>query len=115
MKPFNLEAAKRGEPITTRDGRSVRFLAHVPEVREDCRVVVFIDASTCVTSYSEDGRYNYPDPAVRGCDLVMAPRVVWVNLYRNGVASWHDSKEEANVSANYPDEEPIHQAVRVGI
>ena len=26
MKPFNLDAAKRGEPVRTRDGRSVRVL-----------------------------------------------------------------------------------------
>lgn len=28
MKPFDLEAAKRGEPIITRDGVEAHFVAH---------------------------------------------------------------------------------------
>lgn len=39
MKPFNLEAAMRGEPIVTRDGRKAKFIAHVPDAREDQQVV----------------------------------------------------------------------------
>ena len=33
MKPFDLEAAKAGAPIVTRDGRSAKFIAHVAEAR----------------------------------------------------------------------------------
>ena len=31
MKPFDLEAAKRGEPIVTRGGEAAKFIAHVPD------------------------------------------------------------------------------------
>ena len=35
MKPFDLEAAKRGEPIVTRDGRKAKFVAYVPEAANE--------------------------------------------------------------------------------
>lgn len=44
MKPFNLEAAKRGEPIITRDGRKAKFVAYVPEAEEFQQVLVLIDS-----------------------------------------------------------------------
>ena len=31
LRPFDLDAAKRGEPICCRDGRPAKFIAHVPE------------------------------------------------------------------------------------
>ena len=31
MKPFDLEAAKRGEPVCARDGTPVQQLVHFPE------------------------------------------------------------------------------------
>lgn len=42
MKPFDLEAAKRGEPIVTRDGREAKFIAHVPEATNEYNRVVFL-------------------------------------------------------------------------
>ena len=41
MKPFDLEAAKRGEPIQCRDGRPVKFIGHVPEAHDHNRIVFF--------------------------------------------------------------------------
>lgn len=75
MKPFDLEAAKRGEPIQTRGGRPVNFIAHVPEAEESDRIVVleagfvagmsersvFMVPSTCtlwLNVYVSDGRYT---------------------------------------------------------
>lgn len=43
MKPFNLEAAKRGEPIQTRDGRKAAFIGVIPpEFRRTIRPVIAI-------------------------------------------------------------------------
>ena len=41
-KPFNLEAAKRGEPLITRGGDKARFVAHVPEACAECRLICLI-------------------------------------------------------------------------
>jgi len=80
MKPFDLEAAKRGEPIQTRDGRPVKFIAHVPEATESQRVLVLIDEAVCFRYSTGSFLSRNPDRA----DLFMASRkrTVWVNLYR---------------------------------
>lgn len=70
MKPFDLEAAKRGEPIVTRDGRKAKFVAHVPEAYEAYSVIVFIEGNPATVSYSTRGTYTKED---HECDLFMAP------------------------------------------
>jgi hypothetical protein len=52
MKPFNLEAAMRGEPIVTRDGRKAKFVAYEPEA-EKHKVVALVDQK--LMSFNEDG------------------------------------------------------------
>lgn len=69
--PFDLEAAKAGAPLVTRDGRKARFVAHVPEAKL-YPYVVHVEGDDMVTVMM--------DAASR---LFMAPkpkRTVWVNL-----------------------------------
>jgi hypothetical protein len=79
MKPFDLEAAKRGEPIQTRDGRPVKFIAYVPEADKSQRVVVLVDGY--IVALHEDGSVH--DDCNHYDDIFMAPRkrTVWVNLH----------------------------------
>ncbi len=81
MKPFDLEAAKRGEPIVTRDGRSVVFVAHDPSFTETHRVIVRVEGTGSPRCYAESGEYykNYSDDL----DLFMVPRkrTAYVNVY----------------------------------
>lgn len=97
MKPFDLEAAKRGEPIQTRDGRKARFVAHVPEAATQRRVIALVYGDEGVSSYGEDGLVvdYYKDTN----DLFMAPRkhTVWVNFYDTG-CHYFPSQMEADVS-----------------
>lgn len=98
MKPFDLEAAKRGEPIITRDGRPVKFIAHVPEARAAHRVVIVDVAAGYIGIRHENGMWG---ESPRKDDLFMAPRkrTVWVNLYKGHNAVWHNSEESADVIA----------------
>lgn len=78
VKPFNLEAAKKGEPIQTRDGRKAKFIAHVPDDPPGWRVVAKLDGNGTVTCYGESGAFY-----ISGCcddDLFMATktREAWV-------------------------------------
>ena len=87
MKPktylvFNLEAAKRGEPIQCRDGTPAKFIAHVPEAHPTQKIVVLLGDN--IYGYFESGQRAgiKNDPA----DLFMAPkkrtkRTVWLNFY----------------------------------
>lgn len=80
MKPFDLEAAKRGEPIVTRNGRKAKFIGHVPEAVNVCKVVVFVDGDTHCASYAEDG--SYINDHETDCDLFMyTPPMRSINGY----------------------------------
>lgn len=100
MKPFNLEAAKAGALLVTREGESVKFIAHVPEANEGERVIVFSEAKA-IRVYHESG--NYYRNGTDGYDLFMAPqkKTVWVNIYANGYASyWNTEKQADDYAAN---------------
>ena len=79
MKPFDLEAAKRGDPLVT-DGEA------------KCTFIGIDSNGRIVVEYIHGGGvdvYSY-------CDLFMAPKklTVWVNFYPSGDA-YHYGTEEA--------------------
>ena len=86
MKPFDLEAAKRGEPIYIHLVCEPTFIG----LREDGRVVAE-SAEGWLGSYMQS-------------DVFMAPkkRTVWVNLYPTSlqISYWHNSEEEASKLAS---------------
>ena len=95
MKPFDLEAAKRGELIVCRDGTPAKFIAHVPQAHPTQRLVVLIGEN--ILGYLESGSWtgvNEDDT-----DLFMAPkkRTVWVNFYENNFATFFNTHEEADI------------------
>jgi hypothetical protein len=78
MKPFDLEAALRGEPVITRDGRPVKIAGYNEEATYDEKIVGWIqEYGSC--SWGEDGTYH---TSIRysNKDLFMAPteRKEWV-------------------------------------
>jgi len=95
MEPFDLEAAKRGEPIVCRDGTPAKFVAHVPEACPPQRLVVLIDKNIFLCLESGAGSGLNEDAS----DLFMAPkkRTVWVNFYHNNFATFFNSKEAADI------------------
>lgn len=75
LRPFDLETAKAGEPICTRDGQAARFVAHVPECSEGRRVIAHLAGRENCAMYFEDGKWS--DAARNDIDLCMAP-LAWV-------------------------------------
>jgi hypothetical protein len=99
MKPFDLEAAKAGAKLVTRDGRLARFVAHLPECDRLYRVIVLIDGDAAATALADDGRFcAHQDKQ----DLFMAPERLtrFVNLFPDGVAYWFDTEAEARAGLN---------------
>lgn len=98
MKPFDLEAAKRGEPIVTRDGRPAKFIAHVPELSGPYKILTLIGEG--LQTHTEDG-LDVPKSTCPS-DLFMAPKKVtrYVNLYNGGEAVWHETETDAKRNAN---------------
>lgn len=101
-QPFDLEAAKAGAPLVTRDGRKARFVAHVPEAHARYRVLAMIDGGSAAFAFHENGAY-YSNLEYE-VDLFMAPkpkRTVWVNIYGNRVAAFFDTEKEAREVFDY--------------
>lgn len=99
MKPFSLEAAKRGEPIVTRDGREAKFIAHVEEAKKPYRVVAMIHGD--VKMFHECGSFFQNKTTLSDLDLFMAPkkRTVWVNLYSDGQYELRETEKDAESNA----------------
>lgn len=71
MKPFDLEAAKKGDPIVTREGKAMKFIAYVPEALPYLKIVCLTDKGV-FTFYQETGRIYHED-LEHPADLFMAP------------------------------------------
>jgi len=86
MKPFDLEAAKRGDPICTEDNKPLRFIC-------------FDEVSNKIV-YGYDGRrIDYTDLMIANTCIFMAPkkRTVWVNFYKDSFYCYkYDSELEAD-------------------
>ena len=105
LKPFNLEAAKAGKPVCTRDGRKARIICF--DVKGSTYPIIALieegeDERLC--SYMPNGR-RYEDEEEWKDDLMMLPekKEGWVNVCRNlntnktelDTTDIYDTKEEA--------------------
>lgn len=104
MKKFNLEEAKAGAPIVTRDGRPARLLGERehPDYPIIAVVKKYHDIEH-VYSYNTNGCNLNMDETEN--DLFMAPtkRVKYANFYfhkKNGFEAgfFYDTEEEANIN-----------------
>jgi hypothetical protein len=97
MKPFDLEAAKAGAKLVTRDGRAATKFNYDPSDVEGYRCTALVDAE--VAGYHESGRYYR---TLESCwDLfVDTSRTMYVNLFPDGVAYWFDTEAEARAGLN---------------
>jgi hypothetical protein len=94
LKPFNLEAALKGEKVVTRDGREVTDIREFPTATEGYRVAAVLNGD--IETFTESGKYD--NFGQTSADLFMAPkeRVVWANIYKNGVWIEHKTEEDAD-------------------
>lgn len=108
LKPFNLEAAKAGKPVCTRDGRKVRIVCFD---RIDAKPILALIPSTdgkgeVVFDYFVSGK-RIATPLESDLDLMMYPekKEGWVNVYKGGLLDTksYSSKEEAVSKASQAD------------
>lgn len=79
--PFSLEAAKRGEPLVTRDGRKANYVGYADGVAYP--LVVLIDGNAVVSVHSDSGKSSFTCDTDNRSDLFLAPKpkqTVWVNI-----------------------------------
>ena len=92
LKEFNLEAAKAGKPVCTRDGRKARIICF--DAKGDKPIIALVEMGTAETpnNYPIDGKAVSAKEV--SCDLMMLPekKEGWVNVYKDSV---YDTKDEA--------------------
>lgn len=101
LKRFNLELAKSGKPICTRNGRKARIICF-DKKGGDYPIIALIENDDKEVAYSFD-KYGRSASDDRGLDLMMLPQKKegWVNLTKSLSHNPHilnviwDTKEEA--------------------
>lgn len=84
MKEFNLELAKAGHPVQTRDGRPVRILCYDAEgLHPIVGLVTLKDKQEHPYCWTKKGVYSICEK--NDLDLVMATtkREGWINIYKS--------------------------------
>lgn len=104
MKPFDIELAKKGHPVCTRDGRKVRILcfdrktlhyhivALIENAPEDEEVVI----------YPDTGIYDAPDKSDEDLMLYTEMNTGYINIYEDNTVSpiIYRTEEEAKKIAD---------------
>lgn len=110
MKEFDLEAAKKGAPVCTRDGRKARIVCFdVQDGVYQILALITYPSGEDSMFYTNQGK---SDTISNNCDLMMAdipeiPHEGWVNIRYNfdgrEVANYHiyNSKEDAEDDCPY--------------
>ena len=103
LKPFDIEAARSGKPVCTRDGRKARIICTDLKANNYPIVATVLgaDGIEFPHTYTLDGIYSKGEES--GFDLMMLPekKEGWVNIVRGSDGSPHmgrgifQSKEEA--------------------
>lgn len=98
IKPFNLEAARSGKPVCTRDGRKVRIICFDKgkKTNDFFPVVALVEteeSGELIINYTNTGHY-WPDTRISDNDLVMLleKKEMWTNVYRERC---YETKAEA--------------------
>ena len=105
MKQFNLEEAKQGKPVCTRDGGRARIICF-DRKSDTYPIVALIDGRSCERMYTYTNKGECDVNGSRDFDLFMAPvkRKGWVNVYKKDINTnvtdrsggyIHPTKEEA--------------------
>ena len=107
FKPFDLEAAKAGKPVCTRDGRKARIICFDAKCNKPIVALIYDCNKETVLQYLENGRCFVDQ--IDKYDLMMFPQKKegWVNVYKSYnvgkkipcMASIYPTKEEAKKSS----------------
>lgn len=100
LKPFDIQKAREGKPVCTRDGRKARIICFDRRLFYKnvsypiLALVECSDGEDDVCGYNEKGKVLIEDGAEYKNDLMMLPekKEGWVNVYKDSV---YDTKDDA--------------------
>ena len=95
LKPFDLQKAKEGKPVCTRDGRKARIICFDLQSIEKTPIVAAVqvtDKQEVISHYYEDGRQFVDGISELDLMMLLEKKEGWVNVYKDSV---YDTKDEA--------------------
>lgn len=104
LRPFDLEAAKAGKPVYTRDGRKVRIICFDAKCIKPIVALIYDCNKETVLQYLENGRFFVDQIDKYDLMILLEKKEGWVNIYGEEKERYcsnviYSSKEEAlNIS-----------------
>lgn len=99
LKEFNLEAAKAGKPIYTRDGRKARILCYDLKGVEGYPIVAAIEThdylAESISAYDRNGRFDHDKENNNDLMILLEKKEGWINIYNRNTIS--TSKENCYI------------------
>ena len=99
LKPFDLEAAKAGKLVCTRDGRKARILCYDFKQNEEYPILVAVenkDGKECALLYSNDGISEMYKSSNNELAMLPEKKEGWVNVYKFQIYDTLESAEEGH-------------------
>ena len=102
LKPFDLQKAKEGKPVCTRDGRKARIICFDSKNDHQRPIVALVEHNDneLLYEYTIEGKERFSHISTTGTsDLMMLPekKEGWVNVYKGGLLDTksYPTKKEA--------------------
>ena len=95
LKPFDIQKAREGKPVCTRDGRKARVLCYDFKQNEEYPILVAVedkDGKERAMLYSNGGISEIYKSRNYELAMLLKKKERWVNVYKDSV---YDTKEEA--------------------
>ena len=97
LKPFDLQKAREGKPVCTRDGRKARIICFDRENEQPIVALIEKNEEESIDTFFNNGHSVSKTNEAAG-DLMMLPekKEVWVNVYKNQIHDTPESAEEGH-------------------
>ena len=99
LKPFDIQKAREGKPVCTRDGRKTRILCYDFKQNEEYPILVAVenkDGKECALLYSNDGISEMYKSSNNELAMFPEKKEGWVNVYKR--ENEYICENECNVS-----------------
>lgn len=94
MKPFDIELAKSGHPVCTKNGRDARIICF--DLKSETNpIVALVDnrlGGEDFYCYTINGKYKSDSDDEVDLFMATVTREGWVNIYKEGFETWVDAE-----------------------
>ena len=104
LKPFDLEAAKAGKPVCTRDGRKARIICFDRDWDMQIVALVSDPFGELVKYYWSNGKVDYDEQNDDDLIMLSEKKEGWVNIYALNTCYSSKEEAEANIDRDYEHE-----------